>query len=354
MRSDREVAMNVVEITGERQAGITSRPIPCIDRDYVLLKVMAAPMCNEYIAYTSGTYLERNRHDSLGHEMAGEVVQAPAGGPVRPGDRVVALCGYPCGKCEQCARGYYSHCPRPDDPCEVCGSPSGECGFAQYAVKPAWMLEPIPDGLSYEHAAMACCGLGPTFGAMERLGVTAGSTVLVTGLGAVGLGGIINAKARGCYVIGAARSRYRAELAMALGCDYVAGPSADDVLTATGARGADYVLECSGQPTYHRLAMDSVARMGGIAFLAEPGHLDISIDEDLIQRGVTLLGTLDINRNDARRLLTLIGSLRAQLDLYITHRLPMGRVQAAFEAQAAFACGKVVLFPWGLEKESDE
>jgi L-iditol 2-dehydrogenase len=308
---------------------------------------MAAPMCNEYIAYTRGIYLERNRHDSLGHEIAGEVVQAPAGGPVRPGDRVVALCGYPCGRCDLCKRGYYSHCPQPDDPREVCGSASGECGFAQYAVKPGWMLEPIPDDLSYEHAAMACCGLGPTFGAMERLGVPAGGTVLVTGLGPVGLGGIVNAKARGCYVVGATRSSYRAELARKLGCDQVVGPSSDDVLKATGDRGADYVFECSGQPVYHRIAMDSVARMGSIAFLAEPGRLDISIDADLVQRGVTLLGSLDINRYDARRLLTLISSLRGQLDLYITHRLPMERVEEAFEAQAAFQCGKVVLFPWG-------
>ena len=339
--------MSAVEVTGPRQVRLTGRPLPRIGRDYVMIKVVAAPMCNEYIAYTDGIYLERNRHDSLGHEMAGEVVQAPPGGLVRPGDRVVALCGYPCGRCDLCQRGYYSHCPQPEDPREVCGSDSGECGFAQYAVKPGWMLEPIPDDLSYEHAAMACCGLGPTFGAMERLGVETGSTVLITGLGAVGLGGIINAKARGCRVIGAVRSPYRAELARKLGCETVVGPSPGEVRKATGHRGADYVLECSGQPVYHRLAIESVARMGSVAFLAEPGHLDISIDADLVQRGVTLLGTLDINRYDARRLLTLIGSVREQLDLYITHRLPMERVGEAFEAQAAFECGKVVLLPWG-------
>jgi L-iditol 2-dehydrogenase len=342
-----DLMMGAVEIIKGRQVRITGKPVPRISRDYVMIKVMAAPMCNEYIAYTDGVYLERNRPDSLGHEMAGEVVQAPAGGLVRPGDRVVALCGYPCGRCELCQRGYYSHCPQTEDPREVCGSDSGECGFAQYAVKPGWMLEPIPNDLSYEHAAMACCGLGPTFGAMERLGVTAGSTVLITGLGAVGLGGIINAKARGCYVVGAARSPYRAELARKLGCDQVVGPSATDVLQVTSNRGPDYVLECSGQPIYHRLALDSVARLGGIAFLAEPGRLDISVDGDLVQRGVTLLGTLDINRHDARRLLTLIGSVREQLDLYITHRLPMERVGEAFEAQAAFECGKAVLLPWG-------
>jgi threonine dehydrogenase-like Zn-dependent dehydrogenase len=151
-------------------------------------------------------------------------------------------------------------------------------------------------------------------------------------------------------VIAAVRTPYRAELARKLGCDHVVGPSAAEVMEVTGGRGADCVIECSGQSVYHRLAVDCVARLGGVAFLAEPGRLDIGVDEDLVQRGVTLLGTLDINRNDARRLLTLIGSVRDRLDCYITHRLPMERVAEAFEAQATFETGKVVLFPHGIEE----
>ena len=158
--------MKTVQITGPRQCRLIDKPVPSIDRDYVLLKVHVAPMCNEYVAYHDGIYLERNRPDSLGHEMAGEVVTAPPGAAVRPGDRVVALCGYPCGRCQPCRLGYYAHCAGTDDPREVCGGTSGECGFAQYAVKPDRMLVPIPDDLSYEHASLACCGLGPTFGAV--------------------------------------------------------------------------------------------------------------------------------------------------------------------------------------------
>ncbi|WP_329030893.1 zinc-dependent alcohol dehydrogenase [Streptomyces sp. NBC_01423] len=348
--ADRSGQMDVVGITGPRRAGTVRKPMPRIDRDYVLIRVLAAPMCNEYVAYTDGVYLERNKPDSLGHEMAGEVVRAPAGAPVREGDRVVAFCGYPCGRCETCRRGFYAHCAATEDPRGVCGAESGECGFAQYAVKPAWMCETIPDGMSYEHAAMACCGLGPTFGAMERLGVGPGSTVLITGLGAVGLGGVINAKARGATVIAAVRTPYRAELARELGADHVVEPSHKEVLTATGGLGADHVIECSGQEVYQRLALDAVARLGTVAFLAEPGSLVLSIDEDLIQRGVTLLGTLDINRNDARRLLRLIASVPDQLDRYITHRLPLDRAAEAFEAQASFETGKIVLFPHGTEE----
>lgn len=342
--------MDVVGIAGPRRAGTVRKPMPRIDRDYVLIRVLAAPMCNEYVAYTDGVYLERNKPDSLGHEMAGEVVRAPAGAVVREGDRVVAFCGYPCGRCDPCRRGFYAHCAATEDPRGVCGGDSGECGFAQYAVKPAWMCETIPDGMSYEHAAMACCGLGPTFGAMERLGVGPGSTVLITGLGAVGLGGVINAKARGATVIAAVRTPYRAELARELGADHVVEPSRKEVMTATGGLGADHVIECSGQEVYQRIALDAVARLGAVAFLAEPGSLVLSVDEDLIQRGVTLLGTLDINRNDARRLLRLIASVPDQLDRYITHRLPLDRAAEAFEAQASFESGKIVLFPHGTQE----
>lgn len=336
--------MKTVEITGPREVRLIDKPMPRIAGDYVLVKVMVAPMCNEYVAYTDGVYLERNRPDSLGHEFAGEVVQAPPGATVLPGDRVVALCGFPCGRCEPCRRGYYAHCAQTEDPRKVCGSDSGECGFAQYAIKQDWMLERIPDGISYEHASMACCGLGPTFGAMERMGVTAGSTVLITGLGAVGLGGIINAKARGAKVIGVVRSPYRAGLAHLLGCDQVLQPS-----QAEGLTGVDFALECSGQAVYQRLAIDALGRLATVAFLAEPGKIEISVDADLVQRGATLMGSLDINRADARRLLELIRTVPDQLDTLITHRLPLHRLDVAFQAQAAYLTGKVLLFPWAGE-----
>jgi L-iditol 2-dehydrogenase len=342
--------MRTVRIDGPRQCSLIDKPLPAIDRDYVLVKVHVAPMCNEYWAYKDLLFLERNRPDSLGHELAGEVVDAPPGASVKPGDRVVALCGFPCGLCEPCQRGYYAHCVKTDDPLEVTGGESGECGFAQYAVKPDWMLVPIPDDISYEHASMACCGLGPTFGAMQRMHVDAFSTVLITGLGAVGLGGVINAKFRGATVIGVVRTPYRAELAAKLGCDHVLDPRDGDVLQRimeiTGGKGVDAAVECSGQHEYQRLAIDAVKRLGSVAFLAEPGEITIQVDADLVQRGVTVLGSLDINRQDADRLMRMIRMVPQQIEDFITHRYPLSRIGEAFEQQVAHECGKIILYPW--------
>lgn len=342
--------MKTVQIDGRRSCILVDRQMPSIGSDYVLIKVHVAPMCNEYLAYRDLLFLERNRPDSLGHEMAGEVVEAPPGASVRPGDRVVALCGFPCGGCEPCLKGYYAHCATPDDPREVCATETGDCGFAQYAVKPEWMLVPVPDGLSLEHASMACCGLGPTFGAMQRMRVEAVDTVLITGLGAVGLGGVLNAKFRGATVIGTTRSPYRAALARKLGCDLVLDPTAGDalhrVLATTNGRGVDCAIECSGQADNQRLAIDSVKRLGAVTFLAEPGEIPLRVDADLVQKGVTLHGSLDINRADAGALLRMIEAIPDRIDAFITHRLPLAQIAEAFEEQMSFNCGKIVLYPW--------
>ena len=88
---------------------------------------------------------------------------------------------------------------------------------------------PIPDGVSYEMASLACCGIGPSFGAFESLGLGAFDTVLITGLGPAGLGAVINARFRGARVIGVESVTYRAERARQMGA-IVLDPRDDTIL----------------------------------------------------------------------------------------------------------------------------
>ena len=90
---------------------------------------------------------------------------------------------FPCGACELCVSGEYIHCQNTVDFEAFFGTPEGRGTYAQYVVKPDWILPRIPEDVSYDHGAMACCGLGPTFGALERMDVRAGDTVLITGAG---------------------------------------------------------------------------------------------------------------------------------------------------------------------------
>lgn len=96
---------------------------------------------------------------------------------------------------------------------------------------------------------MACCGLGPTFSAVRKMNVTAMDTVLISGLGAVGLGGIVNARARSARVIGLESNPWRAKLAKKLGADAVIDPMDPDAIAQikelTGGKGADKSIEAS-------------------------------------------------------------------------------------------------------------
>lgn len=178
--------MKRVIVKDKQQAGIVSGKIPKAKEDWVVVKVHAAPMCTEYKAFAAGI-----NHGHFGHEAAGEVVETAQPGRVEVGDRVVAMPGSPCGQCRYCLSGDCIHCHDWIDFSEFHGADDGKATMSQYLLKQARMLVPIPPGLSYEHAAMACCGLGPTFGAFQSMAVDAYDTVLVTGLGPVGLGGVL-------------------------------------------------------------------------------------------------------------------------------------------------------------------
>src|SRR5437763_8688137 len=179
-------------VNGERQAALADVPEPRAAADWVVVKVHVAPMCTEYKAFVAG-----QRAEFLGHEAAGEVVEVAQPGRVKVGDRVVVMPLYACGGCELCVAGDYIHCEQPASVEQVTGCREGSATMAQYLVKPDWMLPRIPDDLTYEQASLACCALGPSFGAFDRMRVGALDTVLITGAGPVGLGAVVNAVFRG-------------------------------------------------------------------------------------------------------------------------------------------------------------
>lgn len=342
--------MSVAALEAPRRAGLITKPVPRVLGDYVLVKVHVAPMCNEHHAYANWDFRDRNRPDSLGHEAAGEVVEAGPESSWSPGDRVVALSGYPCGGCHLCREGRYAHCQGTINPLPLNGSLSGEAGFAQYLIKPGWLLVAIPNAISYEHASMACCGLGATYTALEDMEVAAGETVLVTGLGQVGLGAVINSVARGARVLAVARHPYRLDLARRLGAEVVLGLDDPDlrrrVLDLTDGRGVDAAIECSAGQRYQRLGLDVLRRGGRMTFLGESGELVVDVDRDIIQKAVSLRGSLDLNLHHAAGVIDVISRSAGAIDEFITHRLPMSRISEAWETQLAGECGKIILYPW--------
>ena len=230
------------------------------------------------------------------------------------------------------------------------GPGEGTATYAQYVLKNDWLLSPIPDGVSYNHASMACCGLGPTFGAMQQMDVDALDTVLVTGLGPVGLGGVINGTYMGARVIAVESHPYRANLAKELGAEAVLNPNDENVLEQikelTNGIGVDAAVDCSGSSQAHRLMVDAVRRKGQAAFVGEGGEFPLAASRDMIRKGLVLRGNWHYNLGTYPKLIKIIQESPDKLDKFITHTFPMSEVQKAWELQGTGNCGKVVLDPW--------
>ena len=337
--------MKKVAILGERKAGLIDAPDPRPKENWALVKVHATPMCTEYKGFAAGRPSE-----FLGHEAAGEVVEVAQPCRVKPGDRVVVQPQYPCGKCELCVAGNYIHCQDTVSFAEFTGSREGSATYAQYVLKPDWLLSPIPDGVSYEKAGLALCGLGPTFGAMQLMGVSAFHTVLVTGIGPVGLGGVVNARFRGARVIAVDNEPFRVERAKAMGAAAVIDPADPDAVKTikdlTGGKGVDCAVDCSGVPAAHRLCIDATRRKGKVAFVGECGaETPIRVSPDLIRTGLWLIGAWHYNLQDFPAVMKVIQESPV-IDHLISHVLPMSEAQKAFELCAAHQTAKVILQPW--------
>ncbi len=337
--------MKVAAMFGDGKAGLIDKPDPTPKEDIVLVKIHVVPMCTEYKAFKGG-----HKGDHFGHEAAGEVVEVAQPGQVKVGDRVVVQPQYACGKCSMCLIGEHIHCQNNRDVSAITGSSTGTATYAQYLLKQDWLLTPIPDDVSYEHAGMACCGLGPTFGAMQQMSVNSLDTVLITGLGPVGLGGVINGHHRNARVIGVENQPYRVALAKELGAYAVLDPSDGDILKKimelTDGVGVDKALDCSGSAQAHRLMVDSLRCKGQCAFIGEGGEFPLAVSRDMIRKGLVLRGNWHYNLGGYPKLMRVIKESKSQIDKFITHTFPMSEVQKAWELQVTGNCAKVVLYPW--------
>lgn len=104
--------------------------------------------------------------------------------------------GMPCGVCSLCSSGDYIHCEGKSNFSEFVDVVESDT-HVQYLLKPSWLLAPMPDDVSFEKGGLACCALGSTIGGCEHMNVGAFDILLITGLGPVGLGGVVNGKF--CY-----------------------------------------------------------------------------------------------------------------------------------------------------------
>lgn len=337
--------MKVAAIIGVRKAELVDRPIPTPKEDWALVKILSAPMCTEYKSWNNPGKVPIV---GMGHEAAGEVVEVAQTCNAEVGDRVVVQPGtHACGECSLCLSGWYIHCQSR----RYRGFVQNYGTYAQYLAAPSWALSPIPDDVSIDRASLAVCGLGPTFNALKTMNVNSFTTLLITGFGPVGMGGLINAKYLGARVIVVEKNLWRMERARELGADLVLDSNDKDVLQRivefTDSVGVDCAVECTGESVEaERLCVDATRRRGIVSFVGECSKdFAIHVSPDLIRKGLTLYGAWHYNRADYSDVLKVIHN-SPLIEKHITHKFALTKIQEAMETRASLNTGKVILKPW--------
>lgn len=321
-------------------------PLPEPGPGQVRVRIAAAGICHTELHFESGLLNLGVAPITMGHEIAGTVdAVGPGVKRRRPGDRVVVYYYVGCGTCEWCRRG--------DE--NLCGQLRAEYGFfhdggyAEAIVVPERNAVPLPAGLGFEAAAPIGCGVTTAIHAANLARLAVGETVVVYGIGAVGLGLVQLARLRGARVVGVGRSPAKLARARELGADLVINArETDDVARAvqdfTGGRGADVVFELVATRDTMGPAARMLAKRGRLVFIGySEDRFDIHPIE-LVIREATVTASVGNTLAELEEAVRLVadGETRTVVD----RTLPLERWQEGLDAvRRGEVVGRVVLQP---------
>ena len=253
----------------------------------------------------------------MGHELAADIVEAPAGSGLSPGQAVIVNPYLSCGTCVACRKGKPNCCTR----IAVLGV-HGDGGMTEYMSLPVGNLLPA-NGLTLDQCAtVEFLAIGAH--AVRRGAVVPGDRALVIGAGPIGLGAALFARLAGATVHLLDRDTERlatiSDLVGAAGT-IVADDAADAaVAAATDGEGFDIVFDATGATPSMIKAFDFVASGGRLVLVSVVKDAITFSDPDFHRREMTLYGSRNATMIDFETVVAAIRAGRVPIDKIITHR----------------------------------
>ena len=324
---------------------IVEVPEPCVAPGMVKVRLEAASVC--------GTDLHIYKWDAwsasrirppriIGHEFCGTIVEVGEGVEDRSvGDFVSSESHIVCGQCKQCQSGQGHVCVNT----RILGV-DVDGGFAEFVVIPTDNARPTDRSIPAKIAAFQDA-LGNAVHTVMAGPVT-GQTVLITGMGPIGLFAASICRALGAErVIGTEVSPYRLALAEQVGVDVLLNPTKCDInaeLRRLAPLGVDATLEMAGHPSTLALAMEHTRPGGRVSLLGVFGEAVQPIDVNrVVFKGLEVQGIAGRKLWDTwDQMGALLKGGQLNLDPVITHTMHYTEFQKAMELMQAGEAGKVV------------
>lgn len=323
-------------------------PEPELEDGSALLEVITCGVCFSDVK-TSRGHMPFSDRLSLphvpGHEVFGRVLRTEPPGLVEAGTTAVVFHYWPCGTCRACRRG-------DETLCSALFAWMGFThpgGFRERIAVPLDRLIPVPAALDPIRAAPMSCALGTAYrSVVSRGGVRAGTSVVVVGLGGVGIHAAQVARAAGGDVEGFDVHDATLEAARALGLAAHRFDDEDAVKEAAGGEGVDVVVDTVGREETLGLAERMVRSGGRIVGVGYSPTTALSISTPrFVLDEIELVGSRYAHRDDMERATRLVTDGLVEMVVGMVRRLE--RVNEVFDAlEARSVVGRAVLDVAGI------
>lgn len=317
---------------------IEQRPTPVRDAEEVLVRIRRVGVCGTDMHIYAGRQPYLSYPRVIGHEFAGEVVEAPTGSALQPGDAVAVMPYLSCGECVACRKGKTNCCMR----LEVLGV-HRDGALADFASVPAEFVVPVK-GLSLDEAAMIeFLSIGAH--AVRRADVKPGQHVLVVGAGPIGLAACLFSKLRGAHVTAVDGRADRLAFAQAsVGIDEIVALSDETPARLEALTGSDFfdtVFDATGNPKAMEAGFRYVAH-GGTYTLISVVSADITFsDPEFHKREISLLASRNATLEDFETVITAMRDGKVPTTAFASHRASLDEVPALLPGWSDPAAGVI-------------
>ncbi|HEV56158.1 MAG TPA: galactitol-1-phosphate 5-dehydrogenase [Phycisphaerales bacterium] len=325
-------------------------PDPVPGPSEVLVRVAACGICGSDVHGVDGSTGRRRPPVIMGHEAASTV--AAVGDDVsdwHTGDRVTFDSTIWCGRCDFCRQGRVNLCEDRRVLGVSCEEYRCDGAMAEYVVVPQRILYRLPEGLSFEAAAMVE-PLSVAVHAVKRIRPHLGETAVVVGAGVIGLLAVQALRAAGCpRVLAVDLDASRLRMAERLGAEVGLNAGEDGVqerIREWSDGGVDVAVEAVGLSPTVNLAV-SVVRKGGA--LALVGNVAPQVDwplQAVVTRELSVYGSC-ASAGEYPACLDLLADGAVNAEPLISEMVPLSQGAEAFERLRRSEPGliKVMLAP---------
>ena len=346
-----EQSMQAAFLPGNRRVELRTLPVPHPGYGEVLLRVKASTICGSDIRCIYREHLgrgpERYQGVIAGHEPSGQIVElGPGCRRFREADRVIVYHISGCGVCNDCRRGYMISCA--NEKYRRAYGWQRDGGMADYMIAEEKDLIALPNELSFADGAQVACGFGTVYEALEKIGINGNHSVLITGLGPVGLAAAALSRKLGApLIIGIDVVPERLHLAESLNlCDVVLKAGTENVSQVrdlTSGHGVERAIECSANAAARAAAVRATGKWGKIAFVGEGGAVEFNPSPDMIHDQKTIYGSWVTSTWLMEELVERLVRWNLHPAAIVTHRFGLGNAEDAYALMASGKCGKVAV-----------